>query len=72
MSLSKVVKSKQCYLHPKTNTDNMHISCLNFIFKQEHTKMGAISSEIVFLMKLNCPYKMTRDGFSCFLGFQNF
>ena len=39
MSLSKVVKSNQCYLHPKTNTDNMHI-CLNFIFKNEHTING--------------------------------
>ena len=49
MSLSKVVKSKQCYLHPKTNTDNMHIHvCLNFIFKKEHT----ISSEIVHLLKV--------------------
>ena len=26
MSLLKVVKSKHCYLHPKTNTDNMYIS----------------------------------------------
>ena len=33
MSVSKVVKSKQCYLHPKTNSDNMHIY-LNFIFKK--------------------------------------
>ena len=40
MSLSKVVKSKQCYLHPKTDTDNMHI-CLNFIFKKEHTINGS-------------------------------
>ena len=40
MSLSKVVKSKQCYLHPKTNTDNMHI-CLNSIFKKEHTINGS-------------------------------
>ena len=40
MSVSKVVKSKQCYLHPKTNTDNMHI-CLNFIFKKEHTINGS-------------------------------
>ena len=36
--MSKVVKSKQCYLHPPTNTDNMHIHvCLNFVFKKEHT-----------------------------------
>ena len=33
--------------------------------------MGAISSEIDHLLKVNCPYKMTRDGF-CFHGFQNF
>ena len=37
MSLSKVVKSKQCYLHPKTNKHNMHI-CLNFIFKKKKKK----------------------------------
>ena len=42
MLLSKVVKSNQCYLHPKTNTDNMHI-CLNFIFKKEHTITGNCS-----------------------------
>ena len=30
MSLSKVVKSKQCYLHAKTNTDNMHIRMSKF------------------------------------------
>ena len=35
MLLSKVVKSNQCYLHPKTDTDN-----INFIFKKEHTING--------------------------------
>ena len=50
MSVSKVVKSKQCYLHPKTSTDNMH-TCLNFILEKEHS-MGAISSEIVHLLKV--------------------
>ena len=40
MSLSKVVKSKQCYLNPKTNTDKMHI-CLNVISKQENTINGS-------------------------------
>ena len=34
--------------------------------------MGAISSDIVHLLKVNCPYKMTRDGFSCFIGLQIF
>ena len=34
--------------------------------------MGAISSEIVHLLKVKCPYKITRDGFCCFLGYQNF
>ena len=34
--------------------------------------MGAISSEIVHLLKVKLPLKMTRDGFFCFLGFQNF
>ena len=33
MSLSKVVNFKQYYLHPKTNSDNMHI-CLKFMFKK--------------------------------------
>ena len=36
MSFFKVVKSKQCYLHTKTNADNMHIF-LYFIFKQDQT-----------------------------------
>ena len=34
--------------------------------------MGAISSEIVHLLKVKLSLQMTRDGFSCFLGFQNF
>ena len=50
MPLSKVVKLK-CYLHTKTNTDNMHI-CLNFVIKQEHTINGSISSKIVHLLKV--------------------
>ena len=33
--------------------------------------MGAISSEIVHLLKVNA-LKMTREYFSCFIGFQNF
>ena len=33
--------------------------------------MGAISSVILHLLKI-APYEMTRDGFSCFLGFQTF
>ena len=37
--------------------------------------MGAISSEIVHLLKVKLSLQndqMTRDGFSCLLGFQNF
>ena len=34
--------------------------------------MGAISSEIVHFLKVKLSLKMTRDGFSCILGFQNF
>ena len=52
LSLSKVVKSRQCYLHHKTNTANMHI-WLNFIFKKRaYNIMKAISSEIVHLLKV--------------------
>ena len=34
--------------------------------------MGATSSEILDLLKVKLPLQMTRNGLSCFLGFQNF
>ena len=34
--------------------------------------MGATSSEILHLLKVKLPLKITTDGLSCFLGFQNF
>ena len=33
--------------------------------------MKAITSEIVHLLKVKLSLQMARDGFSCFLGFQN-
>ena len=34
--------------------------------------MGALSSEILHFLNLKLPCEMTRDGFFCYLGFQNF
>ena len=34
--------------------------------------MGAISPKVVQLLKVKLLLEITRDGFSCFIDFQNF
>ena len=71
MSLSKVVKSNQCYLLSKKSTDNMHI-CLNLIFKKTYKKMVAISSEIVHLLKVKLSLQNDQKWLLLLSWYSNF
>ena len=69
MSLLKVVKFKYCYLHTKTNTDNMHI----FLYlKKSIQYMGAISSEIIHLLKIRLSIQNDQRWLLLLSWFSNF